>query len=86
MGIVCTERALFVVMVRKERLELSRLAALEPKSSASTNFATSAKNKRCWRLPPIPRARIVALARTTFNAAGHKTVILFTGYGLDVQH
>ena len=29
-------------MVRKERLELSRLAALEPKSSASTNFATSA--------------------------------------------
>ena len=29
-------------MVRKERLELSRLAALEPKSSAYTNFATSA--------------------------------------------
>jgi hypothetical protein len=29
-------------VVRKERLELSRLAALEPKSSASTNFATSA--------------------------------------------
>ena len=26
-----------------ERLELSRLAALEPKSSASTNFATSAQ-------------------------------------------
>ena len=35
----CTQAAL---MVRKERLELSRLAALEPKSSASTNFATSA--------------------------------------------
>ena len=30
-------------MVRKERLELSRLAALEPKSSAYTNFATSAE-------------------------------------------
>jgi hypothetical protein len=30
------------MMVRKERLELSRLAALEPKSSASTNFATFA--------------------------------------------
>ena len=29
-------------MVRKERLELSRLAALEPKSSASTNSATLA--------------------------------------------
>ncbi len=30
------------MMVRKERLELSRLAALEPKSSASTNSATFA--------------------------------------------
>jgi hypothetical protein len=29
-------------LVRKERLELSHLAALEPKSSAYTNFATSA--------------------------------------------
>ncbi len=29
-------------MVRKERLELSHLTALEPKSSASTNSATSA--------------------------------------------
>ena len=29
-------------MVRKERLELSRHKTLEPKSSASTNFATSA--------------------------------------------
>ena len=28
-------------MVGTERLELSHLAALEPKSSASTNFATS---------------------------------------------
>jgi hypothetical protein len=31
-----------LAMVRKERLELSRLAALEPKSSASTNSATFA--------------------------------------------
>ena len=30
-------------MVRKERLELSHLAAPEPKSGASTNFATSAQ-------------------------------------------
>ena len=29
-------------MVRKERLELSHLAAPEPKSGASTNFAISA--------------------------------------------
>ena len=29
-------------LVRKERLELSRLTALEPKSSASTNSATLA--------------------------------------------
>ena len=31
----------FNMMVGTERLELSHLAALEPKSSASTNFATS---------------------------------------------
>ena len=31
-------------MVGTERLELSHLAALEPKSSASTNFATSPSN------------------------------------------
>ena len=30
-------------MVRTERLELSHLAALEPKSSVSTNFTTSAR-------------------------------------------
>ena len=31
-------------MVRKERLELSQFYPLEPKSSASTNFATSASD------------------------------------------
>ncbi len=31
-------------LVRKERLELSRVAPLEPKSSASTNSATFAKS------------------------------------------
>jgi hypothetical protein len=31
-------------MVRKERLELSRRKALEPKSSVSTNFTTSAES------------------------------------------
>ena len=34
------------MMVRAERLELSRLAALEPKSSASTNSATLAKHNQ----------------------------------------
>ncbi len=33
-------------MVRKERLELSHLAALEPKSSVSTNFTTSAAQEK----------------------------------------
>ena len=31
-------------MVREARLELAHLAALEPKSSASTNFATPAES------------------------------------------
>jgi hypothetical protein len=36
-------------LVRKERLELSRLAALEPKSSASTNSATFALSAPSFR-------------------------------------
>ena len=36
-------------LVRKERLELSRLAALEPKSSASTNSATFARAGQAGR-------------------------------------
>ena len=47
-----------ILMVRKERLELSRLAALEPKSSASTNSATFALS--CSQL----REGIIALTRT----------------------
>ena len=39
-------------MVRKERLELSRVTPLEPKSSASTNSATFASETG-----PKPRAR-----------------------------
>ncbi len=55
-------------MVRKERLELSRLAALEPKSSASTNFATPAENLLEERQnPAIPRARILAQALIRCN-------------------
>ncbi len=33
----------FCMLVRTERLELSHLSAPEPKSGASTNFATSAR-------------------------------------------
>ena len=39
-------------MVRKERLELSRREALEPKSSVSTNSTTSAKWGGRWDLNP----------------------------------
>ena len=44
----------FSIMVRSERLELSHLAAPEPKSGASTNSATTASipnysNKRMFR-------------------------------------
>ena len=41
-------------MVRMERLELSRLAAAEPKSTVYTNFTTSAKIEpevyRLWEI------------------------------------
>jgi hypothetical protein len=46
-------------MVRTERLELSHLAALEPKSSVSTNSTTSA----CWPL------RTEGLRRVQIEAA-----------------
>ena|GEM_PF-1820226 len=39
-------------VVRMEGLEPPCREALDPKSSASTNFATSASSG--WRLPPIP--------------------------------
>ena len=42
-------------MVRKERLELSRLAALEPKSSASTNSATLAFSYE-QKIKPLPNS------------------------------
>ncbi len=45
-------------MVRKERLELSQVAPLEPKSSASTNFATFAEKGR-------------ALCHCSFDLARH---------------
>ena len=44
-------------MVRKERLELSRLSTLEPKSSASTNSATFATAKPTRNSPHFWEAR-----------------------------
>lgn len=38
------------ILVRAERLELSHLSALEPKSSASTNSATLATKKKYYNL------------------------------------
>ena len=40
------------MLVREERLELSRVTPLEPKSSASTNSATLATKARilAWKL------------------------------------
>ena len=46
-------------LVRKERLELSRHKTLEPKSSASTNSATSAQNAgKTVTGPPTRRAML----------------------------
>ena len=46
--------------MRKERLELSRLAALEPKSSASTNSATLAGRVQLKKHQPFKQGAIVA--------------------------
>ncbi len=54
-------------MVRKERLELSQVTPLEPKSSASTNFATFAQLKplplKTLTLKPMYSLRSAASAR-----------------------
>ena len=49
-------------MVRKERLELSRLATLEPKSSVSTNSTTPAKNSELY-----PNKLNISLLRNRFH-------------------
>ena len=42
-----------IIMVRTERLELSHLSAPEPKSGASTNFATSAGKAALYCNMPV---------------------------------
>ena len=57
-------------MVRKERLELSRRKTLEPKSSASTNFATSAQNPGKTIRRAQTRRGMVSQNVSRFNDSG----------------
>ena len=59
-------------MVRKERLELSRRKTLEPKSSASTNFATSAQNPGKAIRRAQTRRGMVSQNVSRFNGSGLK--------------
>ena len=59
-------------MVRKERLELSRRKTLEPKSSASTNFATSAQNPGKAIRRAQTRRGMVSQNVSRFNDSGLK--------------
>jgi hypothetical protein len=59
-------------MVRKERLELSRRKTLEPKSSASTNFATSAQNPLKTICRAQTRREMVSQNVSRFNDSGPK--------------
>ena len=56
-------------MVGAKRLELLHLAALEPKSSASTNFATS------------PSGTNLSLDFSNFNGRGSRIRTLTNGFG-----
>ena len=70
-------------MVGTERLELSHLAALEPKSSASTNFATSPLNTQILSFIKLGRGSRI---RTLTNGFGdrHATItpILYFNYSV----
>jgi hypothetical protein len=64
-------------LVRKERLELSHLAALEPKSSASTNSATSANiNPASWLKTAAQNHLKVLIIFDFFRAANNQSGVL----------
>ena len=71
-------------MVRKERLELSRRKTLEPKSSASTNFATSAQNPGKTIRRAQTRRGMVSQNVSRFNDSGPKQGIREAGSLADV--
>ena len=71
-------------MVRKERLELSRRKTLEPKSSASTNFATSAQNPEKAIRRAQTRRGMVSQNVSRFNDSGLKQGIRQAGSLADV--
>jgi hypothetical protein len=54
-------------LVRKERLELSRLAALVPKTSASTNSATLACSSKRTTIISAYYSSLVKIGTEKFN-------------------
>ena len=71
-------------MVRKERLELSRRKTLEPKPSASTNFATSAQNPGKTIRRAQTRRGMVSQNVSRFNDSGLKQGIRQAGSLADI--
>lgn len=69
-------------MVRTERLELSHLAALEPKSSVSTNFTTSARpvQKRKRQAMPGDSEYGVDDGNRTHDTRSHNPVLYQLSY------
>ena len=75
-------------MVRTERLELSHLAALEPKSSVSTNSTTSAKHlkqKRQTLSLAFPKYGVDDGDRTHDNRS-HNPVLYQLSYAHHINH
>src|SRR5690606_8925817 len=61
-------------LVRKERLELSRVAPQDPKSSASTNSATFAYPRRRVSAPAVAGANYTAKRRPPHLDAGRRLI------------
>ena len=71
---------IYFIMVLRERLELSRLAAVDPKSTVPTNYTTQA-NLRLRN--PLCCVRILFLSITLlspFLKGQHNSTLLYFGY------